>query len=248
MAVNLTGNYRGTDEAVSFYDRPVTIESKVALKQTHGYNLIRNPNHKGIDTIHTDRRGGNENEAGKWVGHYLEQPCINFNQFTLPFPTYNIPQERKEKYAYPSFPCFDKNGNPYIHYEPDYEFNTFSRFNSNFTQFWHINFSVVRDLNKLVRGLWKTNTVTAGRPEHWLCFKIGDVDLFNKNEKGIYLPDYSYNIGTEKYEKLIEKYTKEYNEYHKNIESIRKSNMARRARELHARKNQESKDILSEQV
>ena len=95
MAVNLTGNYRGTDESVSYNDKPVTNESKVALKQTHGYNLIRNPNIKGIDTIHTDRRGGNENEAGKWIGHYLEQPCINFNQFTLPFPTYNIPQERK---------------------------------------------------------------------------------------------------------------------------------------------------------
>jgi hypothetical protein len=221
MAVHLTGNYRGTNESVSYNDKPVTIASIDAHKQTHGYNLKRNPNGKGIDTIHIDRRGGVENEAGKWSGHYLEQPCINFNQFTLPFPTGNVPEERKEKYGHPSFPCFDKNGKPYIHYEPDYEFNSFSRFNVDFTQFWHTNFSAFRDLNKLVRGLWKTNTVTAGRPEHWLCLKIKDLEFYNKNENGIFVPDYSYNVGTEKYEELHERYTREYNEYHENQKLIR---------------------------
>ncbi len=218
MAVHLTGNYRGTNESVSYEDKPVRLVAIPALYQTQGYILKNNPNKMGIDLIHTNRRGGNEDEAGKHRGHYLEQPWENFNKFTLPYPTFNAPAERKEKYAHPSFPCFDRNGRPYIHYDPDYESNSFSRFNKDFSHFWHIdNFSeVVRDTNKLIRGLWETDTVTAGRPEHWLCFKVGVPDMFIKNKHNIFVPDYSYNVGTEKYEELHERYTREYNEYHEN--------------------------------
>jgi len=225
MAVHLTGNYRGTNESVSFNDKPVTIASINAHKQTHGYNLKNNPNKLGIDLIHIDRRGGNENEAGKWAGHYFEQPCINFNKFTLPFPTANVPQQRKEKYGHPSFPCFDRNKQPYIHYEPDYEFNSFTRFNVEFSHFWHIdNLSeAIRNPNKLIRGLWETNTVTAGEPEHWLCFRVGIVDCFIKNDNGIFVQDHSYNIGTEKYEELHERYLREYEEYHE-IQRLKRLN------------------------
>jgi hypothetical protein len=215
MSIHLKGQYRGTNESVSYYDKPVRIETIKALKQTHGYNLKNNPNKLGIDLIHIDRRGGNENEAGKWSGHYYEQPCINFNKFTLPFPTVNMPQQRKEKYGHPSFPCFDKSNKPYIHYEPDYQFNSYTRFNVDFSHFFHIdNLSeVIRNENILVRGLWETHTVTAGLPEHWLCFRVGVADYFIKNNN-IFVQDYSYDVGTEKYEELHERYTREYEIYH----------------------------------
>jgi hypothetical protein len=72
-------------------------------------------------------------------------------------------------------------------------------------------------------------TVTSyGRVENFWCFKEEDVKTFLRQGDGTY---------------KLKPYVKE------DInESIRKSDLARRARELHSRKNQESENILSGKV
>ena len=62
-------------------------------------------------------------------------------------------------------PCFDKNNQPYIHNEPDYLYNSFSRFNVDFSHFWHIDkFSeTIKDLSliRTMMGNYETDQIVS---------------------------------------------------------------------------------------
>lgn len=220
---DLIGNYRGTKEKVNYKDKFLRETAIPILEKIFNYKLISNPNEKGIDLLHTDRKGGIELEAGKWSGHYLRQNPINFNQFTLEHITFNAPQ-RKEKYFRPKSNLFTKEGKPYTHYEPNYMFNSFARFNRDFTQFWYIDAEMFLKENALIRGRWKTNTVTTGDIEDWLCFLRDNVVIYNLKNGDWVKEDTEYIINHELYKSYVDRYRGEF----------------------HTRKNQKSKDVLSE--
>jgi hypothetical protein len=223
MDVNLTGNYRGTDEEVSYKDKILRETAIPILEKILNCKLISNPNVKGIDLLYTDRKGGIELEAGKWIGHYMKQNFNNYNQFTLKYITFNIPQ-RKEKYFKPKSNLISRAGKPYIHYEPDFMFNSFARFNSDFTQFWYINAEMFLKEGALLRGKWKTNTVTTGDIEDWLCFLRDNVEIYNLKNGDWIKEDKTYIINDPVYKNYLDRYR----------------------REFHTRENQTGKDVLSE--
>jgi hypothetical protein len=113
-------------------------------------------------------------------------------------------------------------------YNPSFNKNYFVRMTEDRSCIIIISPEVILDLTKRHDAYILPSVVSYGELEYFWCFKEEDVKTFLLQEDGTY---------------KLKPYIKE------DInETIRKSNMARRARELHARKNQESKDILSEQV
>lgn len=201
----LTGKYRSTNEEVNYKDKKLRETAIPILNEVFGYELISNSNRYGIDLLHTNRKGGVELEWGQWKGHYLNQTNENFNKYTLPFPTFNIPF-RKEKYFREISHLISKNNNPYVYQEPDYMFNSFARFNSDFTQFWYLDAEMFLKEGALIRGRWKTDTVTTGDIEDWLCFVRENVDIYNlkdgkwvKEDKKIILNESTYKNNLDGY-------------------------------------------------
>lgn len=205
----LTGKYRGSNENVNFDDSELKRKAIKILKETHGFDLEINKNKYGIDLLHKNRKGGVELEAGKWLGHYLEQDYENFNKFTLDFTSFNTP-ERKNKYFRILSDLISKYGKPYTHHEPDYLYNSFARFNRDFTQFWYIDAERFTKEGALVVGAWKTSTVSTGDIEIWSCFRREDVDIYNLID-GIWVKENLIEIQNDAtYKSYMDGYTREF--------------------------------------
>ena len=222
---DLVGNYRSNGEKVNHKDEMLRERAIPILEKIFNYSLMSNPNVMGIDLLHKNRRGGIELEWGQWKGHYLKQMFESFNYFTIDNMTFQAPG-RKEKYFRPKLNLISRKGKPYTHYEPDYQFNLFVRFNRDFTQFWCINTEMFLRENALVRGRWKTHTVTTGDIEDWLCFFRENVEIYNLIDGEWIKEDTEYIINHDSYKSYVDRYR----------------------REFHSRKNQESQNLLSEQI
>lgn len=113
-------------------------------------------------------------------------------------------------------------------YNPSYNKNYLVRMTEDRSCVIIISPEVILDETKKHDAYILPSVVSYGEVEHFWCYKEEDVKTFLLQKDGTY---------------KLKPYIKE------DInESIRKSNMARRARELHARKNQESEGSLSEQI
>lgn len=113
-------------------------------------------------------------------------------------------------------------------YNPSYNKNYLTRMTYNRKCVIVISPEVILDYTKRLETSFIPKRTGYGKLEKFWCFEEKDVKTFLLQEDGTY---------------KLKPYIKE------DInESIRKSDMARHIRELHARKNQESKNILSREV
>jgi hypothetical protein len=137
------------------------------------------------------------------------------------FKTINI-AERKHHY----WEEYEKKYNN--RYNPSYNKNYFVRMTMDRSCIIIISPDVILDLLKRHETSFLPTVTSYGRLENFWCFKEEDVKTFLRQKDGTY---------------KLKPYVKE-----DTNESIRKSDLARRARELHTRKNQESQSILSGEV
>jgi hypothetical protein len=128
----------------------------------------------------------------------------------FPFKTINI-AERKHHY----FEEFEKDYNN--RYNPSYDKNIFVRMTVDRSCVIVITADVILDFEKRFETIFQPTVTSYDKPEKFWCFREEHVKTFLKQNDGTY---------------KLKPYIKE------DInESIRKSDLVRRARELHARKN-----------
>ena len=118
------------------------------------------------------------------------------------------------------FPIWPESTDKYI---------IFSRISTDLKSVCFIMPEIIMDSTKKHLSLF-TPKIGYGEPEYFWCFEEKDVLQFIENDNGIFVP-IPPNLNRKNDE-----------------QSIRKSNLARRAREFHTRKNQESQSILSGEV
>lgn len=137
------------------------------------------------------------------------------------FKTINV-AERKHHYSEE----YEKDFG--MRYNPSYNKNTIVRMTKDRSCVVVIPPEVLTNREKRHISKFEPTTISYGIIETFWCFKEEDVKTFLRQKDGTY---------------KLKPYVKE-----DTNESIRKSDLARRARELHTRKNQESQSILSGEI
>lgn len=209
--MSLEGCYRGSDTKVNTNDLIGRKNAIDALKEVFGWDLKTNLVKYKIDLLHKNRRGGCDVEEGKWRGRYKDQNPMNFNQFTMDWPTGNF-QLRKDKYFNLDSEWLTDYGNLKTEHTPDYMYNSIIRFNVDFTEFFFVDYeSYKKRLEKI--GMWSPFTVHkvdrfGNRVlEPWMCWELNTIPFYTK-ENGIWIEDTTTWSDPKVYDEYLKEYRK----------------------------------------
>lgn len=175
----------------------------------------------GVEIEQTPVKFDNYGNETSWYGDYWARTNIPNNMLSnLGFATVNIP-ERKFHFWQEYEKDYDNRHNP------SFDKNYFIRIATDFSCVIVIPPHVILDLTKRNHSKFKPK-IGFKDPENFWCFKEEDVLTFLLHEDGTY---------------KLKPYIKETTN-----ESVYKNYLDRHRRKFHTGKNQESQDLLSEQI
>jgi hypothetical protein len=228
--MGLQGNERGTKKPISTDDLNDRKQAINALKEVFGWELEINYEEYKIDLLFKDDKpGGVDVEKGGWRGLYRDEYPVNYNKYTLPIPTANLPW-RKEHFFNYYFEWVSNKGYHMKDTQKHFKNNSVIRFNSTYDEFFFVDYEIYQKiyktglinpvnfgLNANDRGKWMTDGIFGTDKygnkvvEYWMTWELKDV-IFYIKENGVWVRDRTLE-DPEAYKELLDKYTRTKDQY-----------------------------------